>query len=147
MSNIVIGIRGLLLADAGVQARVDGGVHKYELKQEIDGTGTVAVVVQPFGAWDRSLHTAVFPRVRVLIHADPTRNAQGFQTADDAHDRAMAAWGAVDRVLHRPTREVLVLPGGVWLLGSERETEPTFLDRAGETVELVQVVYDVKAMA
>jgi hypothetical protein len=126
-------------------ARID----KHKLVTDVASTGKVAVVVMLNGSWrsDR-MHTARFPRLTLMIHADVTRDSKGTKIADDAEDKALAAWEAVDKVFHRTSREVEVWGGanGVPILGSTRESEPQNVTRPGQETVLMRAMYHLKTV-
>jgi len=141
--NIVTGGRRELLTHSDVMTLLTGGVHKHKFPTEIDLTGKVSAVLRLVGGWGRSTQSATYPRLAVIVQADPTRTVDGGITAENADDRAIAALAAIDRHFHRTTREV-VFWGTVRVLGSNRETEPTEVNRPNNLTSWWQQIYDVK---
>ena len=123
-------------------ARID----KFKLEKEVLRTGKVAVVIGAVGSWATEIHSAKFPRVAVRIYADPTRDVGGRKTVEDAEDRAMKVWTEIDRILHRTTKARVVWGGanGVAVLGSQRESEPSFIEHPSEDVALLNAIYNLK---
>lgn len=129
--NIVTAVTRALKADPLVVSLATGGIGKHAVPGDVEGTGKVKVAVLSMGSWFATQQTARFPRLRVIVAADQTRNSSLDKVAEDAHDRAMQCWSAIDAVLHRPTNETVVWGGasGVLVLGSRRATEASFVDR------------------
>lgn len=75
-----------------------------ELAAVIEGSGQAGALVATDGPWSRpnQHNTARFPRVRLEIHADPTRE-NGVITQRDAESRAFHVWEPFDDELHRVT--------------------------------------------
>lgn len=129
--NIVTAVTRALKADSLVVSLATGGIAKHAINGDVEGTGKVKVAVLAHGSWFATQQTARFPRLRILVAADQTRNGSLDKTAEDAHDRALQTWQAIDAVLHRPTSETVVWggAGGVLVLGSRRANEASFVDR------------------
>lgn len=141
--NIVTGTRRELASHAEVVALATGGVYKFQFPEEVDLTGKVAVAVRLLGNWARSTQTCEYPRVGIVIQSDALRSTTGDKLVENADDRALATLKAIDKIMHRPTREV-VFWGDVRILGSNRETEPSEVTRPGNLSAWWQQIYDVK---
>lgn len=129
----------------GLVARVD----KYKLAQDVFSTGSVVTVVSVSGSWTSdSFHSARFPRLVVMVYADPTRDRTGRKAADDQEDRALAAWNQIDQVMHVPSRRGMMWGGttGLLVLGSSRDTEPSFVNREGEDVAMLRGTFNLKTV-
>lgn len=143
--NIVTASARTARADSTVAALATGGVHKWKFPEGLEGTGLVALSIRLAGSWHHSLQTARYPRLIVVAQADPSRDGSD-QIVEDAEDRAVAILNALDHVFHRPTREAVLWggPGGVLVLGSERETDPSPVNRVNVKSQWFQSIYDLK---
>lgn len=121
-------------------------VGKHLVPGDVDGSGLVKLAVQAMGSWYTCESSARFPRLRIVVAADPSRTG-GQKVSENAHDRALAVYKAVDDILHRTTRETVVWggPDGVLVLGSNRANEPSFVERpdASDTA-LMTCSYNLK---
>lgn len=122
-----------------------GTVAKHKLPGDVDGNGLVKASVVSMGFWYYDESTALFPRLRIVIAADASRTA-GVRTSENAEDRAMAMYTAIDAVMHRPIREDVIWggTGGVRVLGSNRAAGPSFVDRPDAEGVLLTCSYNLK---
>ena len=70
----------------------------------LEGSSKVAVVLNVVGGWDspNQHNNMSFPRLRVDIWADPDRNVSRSVVQDNAQEKGMATYRAVNKFLHRP---------------------------------------------
>ena len=122
-----------------------GTLTKHLLPGDVDGTGLVKATVQSMGFWAVNESSAQFPRLRIVIAADASRSGAA-RTTENAHDRALAMYAAVDAVMHRTTREDVVWGGeaGVRVLGSNRAAGPSFVERPEAESALLSCSYNLK---
>lgn len=100
--EVVSGLRRFLLNDTTVAGYVQHRVWKDKLFEQIDGTGSRAVVVRTFNQHRLKdlTKTAEYPIVQTLCFADHSRDVDGLVVSHDAEDSARALWRAVDNALH-----------------------------------------------
>ena len=117
--NIVTAAARELKAHPSVVSLCTFGIHKHKLLETVEGTGQVGLSVRTAGNWTRTLQTARFPRIIVLVGADPSRVGTD-PVVEDAEDRALAALNAADKVLHWPHCLATIWCGekGLSMLGS-----------------------------
>lgn len=142
--DIVTAVVRYLETKPAVVTAATGGLNKWKLEEDIAHTGNVGVAIRTGGSWARSrFHSARYPRVHFRVHGDPSRSVSGAATAEDAETKAMALWQLIDSFMHRTTR-FDEMWGDVRVLGSNRESDPTVIERPGERTVLLQAVYDLK---
>lgn len=140
--NVFTATRQMLLGVPEVADLVDR-IDTHLLEEEVKGTGGVVPVLMAYGEWDVLVSNARFPRVMIRVHADATRESGKVVVADE-HDRALEVWDKIDRVLHRPLDREPEFWGDVWILGRDRDTEPSFITRSGEDIAMLQCGYSLK---
>lgn len=96
-------VRAVLGATGG-SSEASTWLFTSELACVVEGTSSVAAVVSVAGSWARpnAHNTAQFPRVKLELFADATRDGSGLVVRRDAEARAWAAWEPFNRDLHRP---------------------------------------------
>jgi hypothetical protein len=69
---------------------------------EISSTGESMIVVRQIGPWavPNRHNTMKFPRIRLEVWSDPSRDADGNISAKDAEERALALSAVCDNFLH-----------------------------------------------
>jgi hypothetical protein len=141
--NIVTAVARELKSHSSVTSLAT--VAKHLVPGDVDGTGLVKVAVQVMGSWYATPQSARFPRLRIVIAADASR-VVGLKTSENAHDRALEVYRAVDEILHRETREAVVWGGsaGVMVLGSNRAAEPSFVERPEQAGSFLTCSYNLK---
>lgn len=94
-----------------------------------EGTSKTAVVLSTAGGWTspNAYSTVRFPRLRVEIYTDPTRDGAGAVVTRDAEARALDVFDLVDRRLHNTSGHD-VMWGGQRVIASTRLSEPEVFD-------------------
>lgn len=141
--EVEAGLRRFLLDDDTVNGYVAGKVWKHRLEDSIDGTGGYAVVVSRTGGWavPDSVKTAEYPKVRLELWADPTRNDDGTIRQADGETKAFGLFRAVDPLIHgeRDARW-----GELVVVSCQRWSEPYVGDTADFEATKVIVDYAVQ---
>lgn len=137
--EIEAGVRRLLLDDPAVSGYVGTKVWKYRLEDALDGSGGRAIVVSRVGGWTspNELNTQEFPKLRVELWADQSRNEDGTISVNDGESSAFAMFRVVDPLLHG-VRDVRW--GDLFVVGCSRYSEP-FVDKSSD-FEAVRISVD-----
>ena len=100
-----------------------GKVWKYRLEDPVDGSGGRAIVVKRVGGWagPNAVNTQEFPKIRLELWSDHSRDLDGDVAAYDGLTSAFAMFRAVDPLLHG-VRDVRW--GAVFVVGCSRWSEP-----------------------
>ena len=91
----------------------------------VEGTQGIAAVLTTSGNWaaPNAHNTARFPRLTIDVYADPERDADNNLTDNDTPQKIEEAFQVFNKLLHRPSAEV-VYYDGIRVLGSTSEGEP-----------------------
>lgn len=79
-------------------------IWRWRPHEQVEGTGQRAIVIsrpRPWAVPNRH-NTATFDLVQVDVYADPTRDAEGRPTKEDAEERALAVCDEIRNVMHFP---------------------------------------------
>jgi hypothetical protein len=151
MSDIVAAVQARLLQDSGITATVGSGadiqtgaaswpswIFQWVSSVVIEGTGHASITIRQEGAWQSPSggNTTRFPRIRIIVTADPDRDASRHVTVRNGYSKCIAVVEAVDKVMHRPEGISPPYPatgspnGELWgtvrVIDSSRLDEPTF---------------------
>lgn len=151
MSDIVAAVQSRLAQDASITATVGSGpdiqtgaaswpswIFQWVSSVVLEGTGRASITIRQEGAWQSpsSGNTTRFPRIRIIVAADPDRDAARHVTVRNGYSKCIAVVEAVDKVMHRPAGIDPPYPatgtgtgemwGSVRVIDSYRLDEPTF---------------------
>lgn len=96
-------VRRMLLTRPEITGYVGVKVFKNELLEQVDGTGSRAVVVRRNGGWadSQTVHTDEFPHLVIDCWADCDRNPDGSVAVQNSIDKAYAVYRVVDKIMAR----------------------------------------------
>ncbi len=147
--EIETAVRKHLLNFPSVTNLVQKRVYKFELQEELEGTGRGALVVRRSGQWaSPGRNSQEYPLLVVDCYSDNSRpDEQGLELLHDRDERAMQLYREVDRILHQvsgvqrhwPEQD----PNGLYVIGCFRGSEPTS-PAEYHGVSRVRVSYDVQ---
>lgn len=142
--NIESAARRHFLSDNTVNGLVAGKVFKWWLREKLDGTGGLALVVsrQPGWATPDPVKTSHFPVLRIRSYADHTRTAQGEIAEMDAADKAYALNDVVDRLIHGVRGVVWGGDGGCLIVACSRWQEATLTRKDDQHATADEVLGD-----
>lgn len=109
MTRLAQNVRNELAKDTRIRPLIgrsekwpDGWVFVDDIYARIEGTQRCAIVITEDGTWTtmNAHNTLRFPRVRVDIWADPTRNSDGSVRIKDAKFKIEDVAKIVDKVMH-----------------------------------------------
>ncbi len=76
--------------------------------RDLENTGQCAVVITSYDQWSPAtqMHSNEFPRLNLLIYADPGRDSMGNPLAHDAENKVKDVFGRLNSLFHDPGNRI-----------------------------------------